>query len=173
MRASRQLPAWAFLLAIAATGLQAFAGDAPKAGPGKGKPDLSCVVNVFKDAGGSSPIASGSDASYADAKAKFHVRVTATNAGGAKAVDYTVHATLFHGPERADFYGSFHKQEFEIAAGQSKDFETIAFPFGPRSDKFRITAKLDKANTVDESNETNNSCEIVFSTTKLGTPPAK
>jgi hypothetical protein len=110
---------------------------------------------------------------YGDAKAKFHVRVTTTNAGTAKAVDYTVHATLYHGPDKNDFFGSFNKQEFEIAGGQSKDFESIAFPFGPKSDSFKITAQLDKGKTVDELNEANNSCQIEFATTRGRAAPVK
>ena len=134
--------------------------------PAKSKPDLSCAINVSKNADGSSPVANGGVLSYSDPKAKFHVRVTATNSGGAKATDYTVHASLWHGPERSDFFGSFHKQEFEIEAGKSKDFESISFPLGPKSDTFKLTAVLDKANSVDESNETNNACQLEFSTKK-------
>jgi hypothetical protein len=165
MQASRLLPAWGLVSAIAATALQAFAGDAPKASAAK-KPDLSCAINVSKSADGSNPVASGGVLTFSDGKAKFHVRVTATNGGGTKAVDYTVHASLWHGKDKTDFFGSFNKQEFEIAAGQAKDFESIAFPFGPRSDTFKITAVLDKGKTVDELDESNNSCQLEFTTTK-------
>jgi hypothetical protein len=166
MKASRLLPALGLVSAIGVTALQAFGGDPPKAPASKSKPDLSCVISVSKSADGSNPIANGGALTYSDAKAKFHVRVTTTNTGGAKATDYTVHATLYHGSDKKDFFGSFNKQEFEIDAGKSKDFESIAFPFGPKSDNFKITAQLDKAKTVDELDETNNSCQIEFATTK-------
>ena len=164
MKVSRLLPALSLISAIGSTPLQAVAGDS-KAPPPKNKPDLSCVIHVSKSADLSNPVSNGGTLTYSDVKAKFHVRVTTTNSGSAKAVDYTVHASLWHGKDKTDFFGSFNKQEFEIAAGQSKDFETISFPFGPRSDAFKITAVLDKANTVDELNETNNSCELEFTTT--------
>jgi hypothetical protein len=163
MKAFRLLPALGLISAMGAVALQALAGDT-KAPAGKSKPDLSCVINVSKNADGSKPIANGGVLTYGDAKAKFHVRVTATNSGSAKALDYTVHASLWHGKDKDDFFGSFNKQEFEIAAGQSKDFESISFPFGPRSDSFKITAQLDKAKTVDELDEANNSCQIEFTT---------
>ena len=165
MPASRLLPALSLLTAITATALQALAADTKKP-EAKAKPDLSCKINVSKNADGSSPVANGGELTFSDGKAKFHVRVTATNAGGAKAVDYTVHASLWHGKDKTDFFGSFNKQEFEIAAGQSKDFEAIAFPFGPRSDTFKITAQLDKGKTVDELDESNNTCQLEFTTTK-------
>jgi len=164
MQLSRLLPALGLVSAIGATAVQAFGGDPPKASPSKSKPDLSCAISVSKSADGSKPIANGGVLTYSDAKAKFHVRITTTNTGGAKAVDSTVHASLWHGAEKKDFFGSFNKQEFEVAAGQSKDFESIGFPFGPRSDSFKITAQLDKANTVDELDESNNSCQIEFTT---------
>jgi hypothetical protein len=164
MNASRLLPALGLVSAMGATASLALGGDTTKAPPAKRKPDLSCVINVSKSSDGSKPIANGGVLTYSDAKAKFHVRVTTTNTGSAKAVDYTVHASLWHGADKKDFFGSFNKQEFEVAAGQSKDFETIAFPFGPRSDNFKITAQLDKGSTVDELNEANNSCEIEFTT---------
>lgn len=165
MKASRLLPALGLVSALGATSLQASGGDT-KAPPSKNKADLSCVINVSKSADGSNPISNGGELTYSDAKAKIHVRVTAKNAGGVKATDYTVHATLWHGPDKKDFFGSFNKQEFEVAAGQSKDFESIAYPLGKRSDGFKITAQLDKANTVDELDEKNNSCELEFTTTK-------
>jgi hypothetical protein len=167
------LPALGLVSAIAATALQAFGGDSAKASPAKSKPDLSCVINVSKSADGSNPISNGGALTYSDAKAKFYVRVTTTNTGGAKASDYTVHATLFHGKDTTDFFGSFNKQDFEVGAGQSKDFETMPFPFGPKGDNFKITAKLDKANTVDELDETNNSCQLEFTTSKGRPAPAK
>jgi hypothetical protein len=171
MKVSRLLPALGLVSAMGATALQAFGGDTSKAPAPKGKPDLSCAINVSSSADGSNPIGNGGELAYGDAKAKFYVRVTTTNTGGAKAVDYTVHATLYHGSDKKDFFGSFNKQEFEVAAGQSKDFESIAFPLGPKSDNFKITAQLDKAKTVDELNETNNSCQIEFTTTR-GKPRA-
>ena len=45
------------------------------------------------------------------------VRVTTTNTGGAKAVDYTVHATLYHGPERKDFFGGGEHKLVETGGG--------------------------------------------------------
>jgi hypothetical protein len=165
MSVSRLLLALGLVSALGATALQALAGDV-KAPAAKNKPDLSCAINVSKSADGSNPIANGGELTYSDAKAKFHVRVTATNTGGVRATDYTVHATLWHGPEKKDFFGSFNKQEFEVAAGQSKDFEAIAYPLGKRSDGFKITAQLDKANTVDELDEKNNSCQLEFTSTK-------
>ena len=173
MKASQLLPALGLVSAIGATALQAFGGDPPKAPPAKGKPDLSCTINVSKSADGSNPISSGGVLTYSDGKAKFYVRVTTTNTGSARATDYTVHATLYHGKDTTDFFGSFNKQEFEIEAGQSKDFETIAFPFGPKSDSFKITAQLDKGKTVDELNESNNSCQLEFTTSKGRAAPAK
>lgn len=165
MQATRLLPALALVPAIAATAVHALAGDTAKPSA-RSKPDLACAINVSKNADGSSPVASGGVITFSDGKAKFHVRVTTTNGGGAKAVDYTVHASLWHGKDKTDFFGSFNKQEFEIAAGQSKDFEAIGFPYGPRSDTFKITAVLDKGKTVDELDESNNSCQLEFTTTK-------
>lgn len=164
MKPFRLLPILGLVSAMGVTALHAFAGDPPKAAPAKGKPDLSCAISVSKNADGSSPIASGGVLAYSDPKAKFHVRVTATNSGTAKAVDYTVHASLWHGKDNTEFFGSFNKQEFEVEAGKSKDFESISFPYGPRSDTFKITAVLDKAKLVDELDESNNTCQLEFST---------
>src|SRR5258706_5170309 len=104
MKASRLLPALGLVSAIGSTPLPALGGDT-KAPPPKSKPDLSCVLNVSKSADGSNPVSNGGVLTYSDAKAKFYVRVTTKNTGSAKAVDYTVHASLWHGKDNTEFFG--------------------------------------------------------------------
>jgi hypothetical protein len=50
------------------------------------------------------------------------------------------------------------------------DIQAIEFKFGDRADHFKVTAQVDKANAVEESNESNNSCELEFDTKRGGTP---
>ena len=49
------------------------------------------------------------------------------------------------------------------------DIQAIEFKFGDRGDHFKITAQVDKTNAVDESNESNNACELEFDTKRSGT----
>jgi len=159
-----------FCLGLAAAwlgvALPSFGVDAPKGSAGPAKPDLICSISVSKNADGSDTIGSGGTLSYSNPKAKFYVHVAATNQGKANAVDINLTGALWRGTN--DLAGAFTKKDSQIPPGTSVDIQAIEFKFGDRGDHFKVTAQVDKANAVDESNEANNACELEFDTKRGG-----
>jgi hypothetical protein len=151
------------LLAVA---LPSFGVDGSKGAAGPPKPDLVCSISVSKNADGSETIGNGGTLSYSNPKAKFYVHVAAMNQGKANAVDISVTGALWHGTN--DLAGAFTKKDSSVPPGSSVDIHAIEFKFGDRGDHFKVTAQVDKANTVDESNESNNACELEFDTKRGG-----
>jgi len=158
-------------LTLLALALPSFGGDAAKAPVGSAKPDLVCSISVSKNADGSDAITSSGPLNYSNPKSKFYVHVGAANQGKANAVDVSVTGALWHGTN--DLAGAFTKKDSQVPPGSSVDIQAIEFKFGDRGDHFKVTAVVDKANTVDESNESNNSCELEFDTKRAGSAPKK
>jgi len=158
-------------LMLLSLALPSFGGDAPKAPVAQAKPDLVCNISVSKNVDGADAISGGGTLSYSNPKAKFYVHVAAANQGKANAVDITVTGALWHGTN--DLAGAFTKKDSQIPPGSSVDIQAIEFKFGDRGDHFKVTAVVDKANTVDESNESNNSCALEFDTKRAGSVPKK
>jgi len=153
-------------LASLAVALPSLGVDAPKAPGGVPKADLVCSISVSKNADGSDTIGNGGTLSYTNPKAKFYVHVAAANQGKANAVDVAVTGALWHGTN--DLAGAFTKKDSLIPPGSSVDIHAIEFKFGERGDHFKVTAQVDKGNAVDESNESNNGCELEFETKRGG-----
>ena len=153
-------------LTLSGVTLPSFGVDAPKGLAGGPKADLVCTISVSKNADGSETIGNGGTLSYSNPKAKFYVHVAATNQGKANAVDVAITGALWHGTN--DLAGAFTKKDSQIPPGSSVDIQAIEFKFGDRGDHFKVTAQVDKANTVDESNESNNTCELEFDTKRAG-----
>jgi hypothetical protein len=154
------------LLTVLAATLPCFGGDAAKPGAGSAKPDLVCSISVSRNADGTDALASGATLTYTNPKAKFYVHVGATNQGKANAVDIGITGALWRG--ESDLAGAFTKKDSQIPPGSSVDIQAIEFKFGDRGDHFKVTALVDKANTVDESNESNNTCQLEFDTKRGG-----
>jgi len=154
------------VLTSLAVALPSFGVDAPKGPAGLPKPDLVCSISVSKNADGTDTIGNGGTLSYSNPKAKFYVHVAASNQGKANAVDVAVTGALWRGTN--DLAGAFTKKDSQIPPGTSVDIQAIEFKFGDRGDHFKVTAKVDKANAVDESNESNNTCELEFDTKRGG-----
>ena len=158
-------------LTLLAVALPSLGGDPPKAAAGPAKPDLVCSISVSKNADGSDAITGGGTLNYSNPKSKFYVHVAAANQGKANAVDITVTGALWRGTN--DLAGAFTKKDSQVPAGSSVDIQAIEFKFGDRGDHFKVTAVVDKANTVDESNESNNACELEFDTKRGGSAQKK
>ena len=148
-------------LAGVVVALPSFGVDAPKA-------DLVCSISVSKNADGTDTIGKGGTLSYSNPKAKFYVHVAASNQGKANAVAVAITGALWRGTN--DLAGAFTKKDSQIPPGTSVDVQAIEFKFGDRGDHFKVTAQVDKANAVDESNESNNACELEFDTKRGGAP---
>ena len=159
------------VLTLLALALPSFGVDAPKAPAGPPKPDLVCSISVSMKADGSDAIGNGGTLSYSNPKAKFYVHVGATNQGKANAADIGITGALWRGSN--DLAGAFTKKDSQVPAGSSVDIQAIEFKFGDRGDHFKVTAVVDKANTVDESNESNNACELEFDTKRGGSAQKK
>ena len=147
-------------------GLPSFGLAEPKPPATKLKPDLVCSISVSKNADRSDAVTGGGTLSYSDPKSKFSVYVAVTNQGKANAVDITVQGALWNGTN--DLAGAFTKKDSQVPPGESVDVVAMQFAFGARGDHYKVTAQIDKANVVDESNESNNACEIEFDTKRGG-----
>ncbi len=158
-------------LTLLGVALPSFGLDGAKPGAGKPKPDLVCSISVSKNADGSDAITGGGTLSYSDPKAKFSVHVAVTNQGKGNAVDIVVQGALWNGTN--DLAGAFTKTDSQVPPGESVDVVAMQFPFGARGDHYKVTAQIDKTNTVDESNESNNSCVMEFDTKRGGSGGAK
>jgi CARDB len=147
------------VLAGVVVALPSFGVDSPKA-------DLVCSISVSKNADGTDTIGKDGTLSYSNPKSKFYVHVAASNQGKANAVAVAITGALWRGTN--DLAGAFTKKDSQIPPGTSVDVQAIEFKFGDRGDHFKVTAQVDKANAVDESNESNNACELEFDTKRGG-----
>lgn len=170
MTAIRLHSCWGFLLGALGVALPSLGGEPPKATGAAAKPDLVCSISVSKNPDGSDAVSGGS-LSYSDPKSKFYVHVAAMNQGKANAVDVAITGALWHGTN--DLAGAFTKKDSQIPPGSSVDIQAVEFKFGDRGDHFKVTAQVDKANAVDESNESNNSCVLEFDTKREGSARKK
>jgi hypothetical protein len=121
-------------------------------------PDLTCMLEGFKDSAGTMPLPPGGTVVSSGPIVSVFIRITVKNSS-------TTHAAK-------DFSVTFESSSgwpphsmlplATVGPGETRVYPLARFDYSAASAKVKVTGKADSPNRVKESNENNNTCTFEF-----------